>query len=90
MFHKVIKVVPTVDYKVYVYFEDGKIKLFDANELIMKGVFKQLQDKELFVNSCIVMNGTLAWDVSGNSDESSCLDVDPEELYNSWPDVLSD
>jgi hypothetical protein len=38
MFHKVLQVVPTTDYKVYIYFEDGKIKLFDASELI-KGSF---------------------------------------------------
>ena len=27
------------------------------------------------------MNGTLAWDVSGNRDESNCIDIDPFSLY---------
>jgi len=31
MFPKVKRVVPTSDYKVYIYFDDGKIKLFDAH-----------------------------------------------------------
>jgi len=87
MFHKVIQVFPTNDFKVYVYFADGKIKLFDAKELITKGVFKKLQDKDLFVSACTVMNDTLAWDVSGQFAPTDCLDLDPEELYNSCPEV---
>lgn len=87
MFHKVMQVVPTDDYKVYIYFEDGKIKLFNASELIKKGVFQQLQDVELFKNSCTVLNDTLAWDLIGKFDPYNCLDLDPEELYNSCPDV---
>jgi hypothetical protein len=39
MLHKVLQVVPTNNYKVYIYFADGKIKLFDASELIKKGSF---------------------------------------------------
>jgi len=27
------------------------------------------------------MNGTLAWDLSGNRDESSCIDIDPFTVY---------
>lgn len=87
MFYKVLQVVPTDDYKVYIYFEDGKIKLFNASELIKKGVFQQLQDIELFKNSCTVLNDTLAWDLSGKFDPYNCLDLDPEELYNSCPEV---
>lgn len=87
MFHKVLQVVPTEEYKVYIYFEDGKIKLFDASELITKGVFQQLQDIELFKNSCTVLNNTLAWDLAGKFDPYNCLDLDPEELYNSCPEV---
>lgn len=87
MFHKVIQVVPTNDFKVYIYFVDGKIKLFDASEIIKKGVFQQLQNIELFKNSCTVLNDTLAWDISGKFDPYNCLDLDPEELYNSCPEV---
>lgn len=87
MFRKVVQVVPTNDYKVYVYFDDGKIKLYDASELVEKGVFKQLKDIELFQKSCTVLNDTLAWDISGNYDPSNCLDIDPDNIYNSCPDV---
>jgi len=87
MFHKVIQVLATDDYKVYLYFDDGKVKLFDARELLNKGIFQQLKNYKLFKESCTVLNDTLAWDPSGKRDPSDCLDLDPEELYKSCPDV---
>ncbi|MEN6349506.1 MAG: DUF2442 domain-containing protein [Syntrophomonas sp.] len=87
MFHNVIQVMPTSDFTVYIYFSDGKIKLFNASELIKRGVFQRLQNIDLFKSSCTVLNDTLAWDLSGNFDPYDCLDLDPEELYNSCPDV---
>ena len=87
MFHKVVQVLPTNDYKVYIYFADGKIKLFDAKELVTKGVFKQLQDIKVFIQSCTVMNNTLAWDLTGKHDPANCLDLDSEMLYKSCPEV---
>ena len=38
-------------------------------------------DIENFKNACTVMNGTLAWDISGKMDESDCIDIDPFTLY---------
>lgn len=87
MFYRVVQVVPTNDFKVYVYFEDGKIKLFDASDLINRGVFQKLRDINVFKNTCTVLNHTLAWDLAGKFDSTNCLDLDPEELYNSSPDV---
>ncbi|MCL4515358.1 MAG: DUF2442 domain-containing protein [Firmicutes bacterium] len=87
MFHQVIQVYPTDDYKVYIYFVDGRVKLFDAKELVTQGVFRQIRDIEKFKNSCTVLNDTLAWDISGKFDPSNCLDLDPEELYDSCPEV---
>ena len=87
MFNKVVQVVPTNDYKVYVYFADGKIKLYDASELVKKGVFTQLRNIDLFKKSCTVLNDTLAWDTSGNYDPANCLDIDPDKLYDSCPEV---
>lgn len=80
-FPEVIQVIPTKNYKVYVYFDDGTVKLFDASNLITEGIFKQLKDIDVFINTCTVLNGTLAWDLEGNYDESKCLDLDPFELY---------
>ena len=87
MFHQVIQVYPTDDYKVYLYFSDGKIRLFDGSELVGKGVFQVLKDKERFKEACTVLNGTLAWDLSGKRDPGDCLDLDPENLYLNCPVV---
>lgn len=87
MFNQVIQVLPTKDYKVYVYFADGKIKLFDASSLVEKGIFKKLKDIELFIEACTVINGTLGWDIKGNGDASECLDLDPDNLYMNCDDV---
>jgi hypothetical protein len=87
MFHKVIQVYPTEDYKVYLYFTDGEIKLFDAKDLVNKGIFKKLQGNEKFKETCTVLNDTLAWDLSGKRVPYDCLDLDPEQLYESCPDV---
>lgn len=85
MNYKVIQVIPTKDYKVYIYFVDGKIKLFDARELITKGVFKKLQNIDVFIKNCTVLNDTLAWDLNGNYDPTECLDIDPIVLYEQCP-----
>jgi hypothetical protein len=37
---EVIQVIPTEDYTVYVYFDDGSIKLCDAKEIIQHGAFR--------------------------------------------------
>ena len=87
MFHSVVQVKPTHDFKVYVYFADGKIKLFDMSSLLGKGIFKQISDIDNFTEKCTVMNHTLAWDVGGNFDEYKCLDIDPETIYASAVDV---
>lgn len=78
----VVQVIPRDDFKVYIYFSDGHIKLYDASKLIAKGgIARQIADIESFKNKCTVMNQTLAWDLSGDFDESKCLDLDPENLY---------
>ena len=86
-FPEVIQVIPTEDYKVYIYFDDGRVKLFDACDLIEQGVFRQLKDKKVFIKTCKVLNKTLAWDINENYSQSDCLDLDPLELYRSCPDT---
>ncbi len=81
MFHDVVQVIPCEDYKVYVYFDDGKIVCYDAKPLLDKKAFALLKDKNFFVNACTILNNTLAWDVSGNRDVTKCLDIDPDVLY---------
>lgn len=82
MIPKVIQVIPQDNFTVYVYFEDGKIVLYDVTPLLSKGVFTKLQDKNIFMHRCTVMNGTLAWDVTGNNDPVNCIDIDPDTLYS--------
>ena len=81
MFPKVVRVTPTEEYTVYVYFEDGKTVCYDAKPLLARGIFTALRDIAFFKNSCTIMNDTLAWDVSGNGDTSRCIDIDPDTLY---------
>ncbi|MFK5283368.1 DUF2442 domain-containing protein, partial [Lacticaseibacillus paracasei] len=52
MLHTVIQVKPTQDFKVYVYFDNGKIKLFDMAPLLGKGVFKQISEIDVFIEKC--------------------------------------
>ena len=40
-----------------------------------------LKDIKFFMNACTILNGTLAWDVTGTRDCTKCLDIDPEMLY---------
>lgn len=81
MFHNIVQVIPHENYTVYVYFEDGKIVCYDASALLNKKAFEPLRDLSFFMNNCTILNYTLAWDVSGNRDETKCLDIDPDVLY---------
>ena len=84
---QVVQVKARKDYKVYVYFSDGKIKLYNMKATIDKGgVFNKIANISEFIK-CTVMNGTLAWDLSGKFDESNCLDIDPETIYKEGLDV---
>ena len=70
-----------------VYFDDGSIRDFDAMPLLEKGVFAPLKDGGRFRSAITVLNGTLAWDLQGNRDETACLDVDPLVIYRESPEV---
>jgi len=83
----VLQVIPAYDYKVYIYFDDGTIRLFDASELVTKGIFKQLQHNNLFIETCTVINNTLAWTPDKSYSPWTCLDLDPTTLYNNCPIV---
>ena len=83
--YTIIQVLPTDDYRVYLYFAHGEIRLYDATEILVHGVFRVLKDKKIFAESCTVLNNTLAWDVKGNFDPYECLDLDPGVLYEKPP-----
>lgn len=81
MFPKIVQVVPTIEHTEYVYFEDGKIVCYDAKPLLSKEVFGVLNDINFFMDACTIMNDTLAWNVTGNRDNTRCIDIDPDTLY---------
>ena len=78
----IVQVVPQEDYTVAVYFCDGKCVIYDVKPKINDGIFRQLQTLSFFINNCKIMNDTLAWDISGNNDETKCIDIDPDYLYS--------
>lgn len=80
-FPTVVQVKPCNNYSVRVYFDDGKIVSYDLSSKISKGVFKALQDISIFKNTCTIMNGTLAWDISGERNLETCIDIDVFTLY---------
>lgn len=86
-FPEVLQVIPAPDYHVLVYFDDGSIRDFDAVPLLEKDVFAPLKDSDRFRSAITVLNGTLAWDLQGNRDETACLDVDPLVIYRESPEV---
>lgn len=81
MFPKIVQVLPTEEYTVYVYFEDGKIVCYDVKPLLEKEIFAVLREMEFFIKTCTIMNDTLAWDISGNRDSTKCIDIAPDTLY---------
>ena len=79
----VIQAVPGADKTVFAYFSDGRIKKYDMKPLIEKGgVFDRLKEEAFFRGAITVLNGTVAWDLSGHYDPSNCIDVDPFEVYS--------
>ena len=38
-------------------------------------------NNNIFMDTCTVLNDTLAWDIKQNRDNTSCLDIDPVTLY---------
>ena len=56
---EVYQAVAGKDYTVYAYMNDGSVRKFDVKPLIKKGgVFKKIEDKEIFKNTLTVLNGT--------------------------------
>lgn len=69
----VVSVHPLDNFYLELRFNTGETRLFDARPYLDKGVFRRLQDKELF-NQAYVAFDTVCW--PGN------LDIAPETLYD--------
>jgi len=69
---KATEVTALSEYKIKVVFDDGVSGIVDLEELIPKGIFRQLKDKSIFQN--IYTDGSaIAW-----SDE---LEIDAANIY---------
>ena len=73
-FPTVVQVIPLDNFHVQVFFDD-------ATDDLKAEIFAPLREIEKFKDACTVMNGTLAWDISGEWDETNCIDIDPFTLY---------
>ena len=84
----VIQTIPGADFTVYAYFSDGSVHRVDMKPYIEKGgVFSLLSDEEFFNERLTVMNGAVAWDVTGTRDTTKCIDFDPCMMYEKSPVV---
>ncbi|MCL2169896.1 MAG: DUF2442 domain-containing protein, partial [Defluviitaleaceae bacterium] len=65
---EIYQVIPTKEHKIYLYFDDGTIRLFDASDLLAnaKGRFAELLVGDVFMEACTVIGGTLAWTLDGS------------------------
>lgn len=77
----IIKVQPNINFTVNVYFEDGKVAVYDVKDKLDKGVFKELRDINVFMNTCKILNNTLAWDLNNDNNIKNCIDICPDTLY---------
>lgn len=81
---KVLQVVPTDDFGVYAYFNDGSVHFADIRPLIQPGtVFEPLEDLDVFKSRLAVINDTVAWDMGGGRDPRLCIDLDPFVIFES-------
>lgn len=67
---KIVK--PQKDYKLYLEFDNGEVKVFDVKPFLSKGIFKELLNSEVF-NSVQVTDGSVQW----NNEADFC----PDTLY---------
>ena len=72
MYKAVIKVMPIENYQLNLTFENGENKIFDVKPYLNLGIFKELQNLEMF-NTVRVSFDTIEW--------QNQADIDPETLY---------
>jgi hypothetical protein len=78
----IVQVVPTKNYIVYVFFDNGIIKEYSMKEDIEKGgIFYKIKEISIFIDCCTIMNNTLAWDLTGKRDNENCIDICPDTIY---------
>ncbi len=85
------QVVPTDNYSVYLYYDNGEIREYDCKWILKEDrAFEKLHNLNTFIESCTVLNKTLAWDISGRRDSYHCIDICPDTIYTESTKVLQD
>ena len=83
---KVVQVLPTDNFEVYAYLNDGSVRLYDVKPLLKKNtVFESLMDIQVFKSKLTIINDTIAWDMGGNRDQCKCIDIDPFTIFEKEP-----
>ena len=68
--------------KVDCYFTNGAVRRYDVNQAIrLGGVFAPLKNQALFERSLMVMDGVLAFDVTGKRDPYDMVDICADVIY---------
>ncbi len=79
---KLFQVMPTDDIRVFLYYDNGEVRVYDCRWILdSTGVFEKIKDPIRFRELCTIMNGTLAWDTSGERDPHNCIDICPDTVY---------
>ena len=64
------------------YFTNGAVRRYDvARAIALGGVFAPLQDQEVLERSAIVMDGVLAFDLTGRRDPYDVVDICADVIY---------
>ena len=74
-------------YRIWVEFEDGTAGEVDLSDIAGKGVFKTLEDRELFEPIFILPHHSISW--GGTDDLEICPDTIYMELASKAPEELS-
>lgn len=76
------QVVPTDDFKVYLYYDNGEIKVYNCDFILTEGsAYDKIKNIENFKGLCTIMGKTLAFDISEVRDPYTCIDFCPDLLY---------
>jgi len=83
---QILQVIPTENFEVFAYLNDGSVRLYDAKPLLKKDtVFEPLMDIKNFTEKLTIINNTIAWDMGGNRNPYKCIDIDPFTVFNCKP-----
>jgi len=78
MYLGIKKVTPLENYKLLLVFENDETKIFDMNDYLELGLFRELKDLKIF-NTVSVSFDTIMWE--------NGVDLDPEILYQNSRDA---